>query len=116
MKKSLNGKKIETKRDEGSSVSGERLEAASEAREARRDYYQVELTASHRHSGGSDQYSVVEEAGPGVTEEAGVTLIDMTEPIPRCVNYPGPDIIKDLPRQPRRVVRSTSFLTSSSGK
>ena len=115
MKKSLNGKKIETKRDEGSSVSAERLEAASEAREARRDYYQVELTASHRHSGGSDQYSVVEEAGPGLTEEAGVTLIDMTEPIPRCVNYPGPDIIKDLPR-PRRVVRSTSFLTSSSGK
>ena len=115
MKKSLNGKKIETKRDEGRSVSGERLEAASEAREARRDYYQVELTASHRHSGGSDQYSVVEEAGPGLTEEAGVTLIDMTEPIPRCVNYPGPDIIKDLPR-PRRVVRSTSFLTSSSGK
>ena len=96
-------------------MSAERLEAASEAREARRDYYQVELTASHRHSGGSDQYSVVEEAGPGLTEEAGVTLIDMTEPIPRCVNYPGPDIIKDLPR-PRRVVRSTSFLTSSSGK
>ena len=49
----------------------------------------MELTASHRHSGGSDQYSVVEEAR---TEEAGVTLIDMTDPVPRCVNYPGPDI------------------------
>ena len=41
MKKSLNGKKVETKRDVGSSVSAERLEAAPEAREARQEYYQV---------------------------------------------------------------------------
>ena len=72
----------------------------------------MELTTSHRHSGGSDQYSVVEEAR---TEEAGVTLIDMTDPVPRCVNYPGPDIIRDLPRQPRKVARSSSFLNTSSG-
>ena len=71
----------------------------------------MELTASHRHSGGSDQYSVVEDAR---TEDAGVTLIDMTDPVPRCVNYSGPDIIRDLPRQPRKVARSSSFLNSSS--
>ena len=41
MKKSLNGKKVETKRDVGSSVSAERLEAAPEVREARQEYYQV---------------------------------------------------------------------------
>ena len=41
MKKSLNGKKVETKRDVGSSVSVERLEASPEAREARQEYYQV---------------------------------------------------------------------------
>ena len=86
MKKSLNGRKIETKKDGGCSVSGEGAEAGREVREAgeaRREYYQVELTASHRHSGGSDQYSVVEDTGG---EEPGLTLIDMTEPIPRCVN------------------------------
>ena len=49
MKKSLNGKKVETKRDVGSSVSVERLEASPEAREARQEYYQVIIVNLSMH-------------------------------------------------------------------
>ena len=46
-------------------------------------------------------------------------IIDMTEPIPKCVNYTGPDIIRDLPpgSKPRnKIGRSSSFLSQSTGE
>ena len=77
-------------------------------------------------SGGSDKYSVVADNNNKHDEQAdsadtdSYAIIDMTDPIPICVNYPvGPDIIKDLPgtanKSSKKVVRSSSFLTQNTG-
>ena len=77
-------------------------------------------------SGGSDKYSVVADNNNKHDEQAdsadtdSYAIIDMTDPIPICVNYPvGPDINKDLPgtanKSSKKVVRSSSFLTQNTG-
>ena len=140
MKKTINGRKLEHKKYEGegsggvysSKLSGSHLGLSQgQDKSGKSEYFQVEIS-SNRHSGGSDKYSVVndlkvdehEDSSDDEDDEAddnSYAIIDMTDPIPRCVNYPGPDIIQDLPsgsgpRATKKVVRSSSFVSSRPGE
>ena len=79
----------------------------------------MEISAN-RHSGGSDKYSVVDKNDEEEEADTSYAIIDMTDPVPRCLNQSelrtwsrdisghlslvrclnlarGPDIIRDLP-------------------
>ena len=136
MKKTINGRKLEQKKYEGEGSGGVHGSHQSglhlgQDKSGKSEYFQVEIS-SNRHSGGSDKYSVVndlkideheasdDEEEDEADDNNSYAIIDMTDPIPKCVNYPGPDIIQDLPSGSRpgsskKVGRSSSFVSSRPG-
>ena len=116
----------------GLNQSGHHLASGQgQEKSGKSEYFQVEIS-SNRHSGGSDKYSVVndlkidehndsdDEEEDEADDNNSYAIIDMTDPIPKCVNYPGPDIIQDLPsgsgpRTTKKVGRSSSFVSSRPG-
>ena len=118
MRKTIQGRKVEPKREESLSVD--------EASDSCQYTYNVQVEISnHRHSAGSDKYSVVGNCNDNNNNNNNnsYAIIDMTEPEPVVRAQPEmtepeglqlrvrPDIIRDLPGSSRQVVRSSSFLS-----
>jgi hypothetical protein len=109
-------KTIESRRqkDDGEKTTKNKNQQKASDNVGKQNYFQVEI--SKRHSGGSEAYSVIEDA-----DGDDYKIIDLTGLIPRAVNcsplslhtyLAGPDLIRDLPPPlGKKVGRSISFLS-----